>query len=393
MKQVWLRRPGAVLFLLISYGLWGAVTLRWITVFVEQRHPYTWAISSVLLLFGLLMGLEPLLTRGSAGRVHVYLVFQTGIIFLASLFHYELDFFALLYVPLCGQAMALLPRRAALGWLGLLVAVTAVGQTIQFGGPEAISFTLLYAAGLIFVAAFTAITLEADAARQRSDRLLAELQDAHAQLQAYAHQAEELAIANERNRLARDLHDSVAQTLYGLTLQAAAAGRKLQVGQPAAAQTSLAQIQASAQQTLQETRLLIFELRPPLLASQGLPAALRARLEAVEGRSGVTIHLDLPETAVFPPTVETNLYRVALEALNNIVRHAQAREIWLTLALADGRVRLTVADDGVGFTPTAVPGGGLGLAGMAERVAQMNGRFTLHSAPGEGTQIQVEVPL
>ncbi|MFQ5401683.1 MAG: histidine kinase [Anaerolineae bacterium] len=88
---------------------------------------------------------------------------------------------------------------------------------------EAISFILLYTAALIFVAAFVTMTQQAIETRQRSEQLLAELQNAHTQLQAYADQAEELAVANERNRLARDLHDAVAQTLYGLTLQAAAA--------------------------------------------------------------------------------------------------------------------------------------------------------------------------
>ena len=98
---------------------------------------------------------------------------------------------------------------------------------------------------------------------QRSEELLAQLQSAHDQLQTYANQAEDLAIANERTRLARDLHDSVAQTLYGLTLQAEVASRKLAAGHPDAVKEHLHAIQEDARQTLQETRLLIFELRPP----------------------------------------------------------------------------------------------------------------------------------
>ncbi len=393
MKQRWFTRPGAGTFLLISFCLWGAVSLRWITEFVEQQHPLTWAISLILLIFGALMGLEPLLTRGSSLRAHVYLAVQTILVFLGSLFFYELDFFAMLYIVLCGQAAYLLSRRDSLIWTGILIGVTAVAQIIQFGIPIAFSFTLLYVAGLIFVASFVRMVLQADAARTHSEQLLAELQEAHAQLQVYANQAEELAIANERTRLARDLHDSVAQTLYGLTLQAEAASRKLTAGQNKAVQSYLAAIQEDAQQTLQETRLLIFELRPPVLENSGLAAALQARLDTVEARSGLTMNVALEDVGRLPPSMETGLYRIAQEALNNAAKYAQASTLHVQLHKNDGELCLQIGDDGIGFEPTAVPPGSVGLQGMTERVAQLNGRLTIHSAPGQGTQIQVEVPL
>jgi signal transduction histidine kinase len=372
--------------------LWAAVSLRWITEFREQGHPLTWAISLILLLYGVLLVAEPLLTGGSKMRAHIYLAIQTGLVFLASIFYYELDFFALLYMPVCGQAMILLPRREGLVWLGILTAVTAVGQTIQFGMPEALSFILLYTAALVFVAFFVSMVQEASQARQRSERLLEELQSAHEQLQRYANQAEELAIANERTRLARDLHDSVAQTLYGLTLQAEAASRKLDAGRPDAAQTHLRGIREDAQQTLQETRLLIFELRPPLLESSGLAAALQARLDAVEARGGVTVHSELGEVEGVPAEVEIGLYRIAQEALNNAARHAGASEIGVRLAQNRDGITLRIADNGVGFDPAMLPPGSLGLLGMEERVQQMNGRLEIESSPGEGTLINVEVP-
>ena len=392
MKEQWLRRPGAGIFLLISYCLWAAVTLRWITVFVEQGHPLTWAISGILLLYGLLMGLEPLLTRDSTLRAHLYLAFQTALVFVASLFHYELDFFALLYVPLCGQAMFLLPRRTGLAWLLILIAVTAIGQIIQFGLPEAISFMLIYVAALIFVAAFVNMVQRAEAARRRSEQLLGELQDAHEQLQSYADQAEELAIANERTRLARDLHDSVAQTLYGLTLQAEAASRKLAAGNPEATQEHLHMIREDSQQTLLETRLLIFELRPPILESSGLAAALRARLNAVEARGGMAMHVSLQEASDLEPQVEMGLYRIAQEALNNVAKHAAATELRVRMEQNAGWITLEIADNGTGFDPNMVPEGRMGLKGMAERAEQVNGRLSITSAPGKGTTIHVEVP-
>jgi len=393
MKKLWSNRPGAAIFLIISTCLWGAVSLRWITEFIEQHHPLTWAITLILLVFGLAMGLEPLLTHDSTLRAHLYLVVQMGLVFLASLFYFELDFFALLYIILCGQATFLLSRRASLVWLSILIVMTAVGQFIQFGSPIAFSFILLYVAGLIFVAAFVRLVLQADEARDHSEQLLAELQKAHTKLQAYANQAEELAIAHERTRLARDLHDSVAQTLYGLTLQAEAASRKLTAGQTEAVQTYLAAIQEDAKQTLQETRLLIFELRPPVLESQGLAAALQARLDTVEARSDLSMRLDLHDVGRLSPKIETGLYRIAQEALNNAAKYANAAELCVQLEQKGGHILLEIADDGVGFDSTAVPVGRVGLQGMAERVAQLNGRLTIDSAPGKGTTIQVEVPL
>ena len=357
MKEFWSQRPGAGLFLIISYCLWAAVSLRWITEFREQGHPLTWLVSAILLLYGLLLGLEPLLTGGSAARAHLYLALQTALIFLASLLYFELDFFALLYVPICGQAMFLLPRRQGLLWLGILIVMTAVGQMIQFGMPEAISFIVLYSAALVFVAAFVIMVQQANEARRRSEQLLADLQSAHEQLQFFAGQAEELAVLNERTRLARDLHDSVAQTLYGLSLQAEAASRNLSAGQSEAAQEHLHEIQEDARQTLQETRLLIFELRPQILEESGLAAALKARLDAVESRSGVTAQVSLQEVSGMDPRVEIGLYRVAQEALNNVAKHAEADEIEVALAQNENVVTLLVADNGRGFDPEAVPAG------------------------------------
>jgi signal transduction histidine kinase len=394
MKELWLRRPSAALFLLVSYLMWASVTVRWITEFIEEDHPLTWLISGLLLLFGILLGLEPLLTQGSVWRAHLYLAFQTILVFLASLLHFQLDFFALLYLILCGQAFFLFPRRTAMAWAGVLILATVVGQILQFGWPEALSFIFLYTAGLIFIAAFSDITLQAEAARQRSENLLDQLQEVNQQLQNYADQAEKLAVANERNRLARDLHDSVAQTLYGLTLQAEAASRKLSAGQVARVEQDLREIRDSAQQTLQETRLLIFELRPPILQEEGLAAALRLRLAAVEDRSGLKVQDEIEEIGHLPERIETALYRIAQEALNNSMKHAQASRVVVSLLREQDIVRLVIADDGLGFDPeTNIRQGGLGLKGMRERAEQAGGSLLIQSQLGQGTSIRVEIPL
>lgn len=380
------RRRPSLLFLAISYALWASVTLRWIMEFIEQEHPLTALVSAILLLYGLLLGLEPLFTYQHPQRGHLYLLIQLALTVVALLLFYELDFFAILLMPLAGQAAFIFPRRTAFGWVIIFLAANLLGQIDQFGWPGGLPFIFLYAAGILFVFAFSLITLSAEASRRRSEALLAELQ-------SYAGQAEALAIAQERNRLARELHDSVAQTLYGLTLQAEAANRKLAAGQLEAVADYLGFFRDSAQQTLLETRLLIFELRPPILDEVGLKSALKTRLQAVESRSGLDYQLDLVDVERLPSQVETGLYRITLEALNNILKHARASKVNLSLQQNGERIRLEIRDDGVGFDPEAPPLQGYGLQGMRERAEQLGGSFNVQSEPKVGTTITVEAPI
>ena len=385
-KNAYGRRRPALIFLAISYALWASVTLRWIMEFIEQAHPLTALVSAILLLYGLLLGLEPLITYQHPLRGHLYLLIQLALIGVALLLYYELDFFAILLMPLAGQAAFIFPRRTAVAWVIIFLAANFLGQIHQFGWPGSLPFIFLYGAGILFVFAFSLITLSAEESRRRSDALLAELQ-------TYAGQAEALAIAQERNRLARELHDSVAQTLYGLTLQAEAANRKLAAGQLEAVAGYLRFFRDSTQQTLLETRLLIFELRPPILDEVGLAIALQTRLEAVESRSGLDYQLDLLEVERLPPQVETGLYRITLEALNNILKHARASQVNLSLQQDGERIHLEIRDDGIGFDPEALQTHGYGLQSMRERAEQLGGSFNLQCEPKVGTTIIVETPI
>jgi signal transduction histidine kinase len=137
-------------------------------------------------------------------------------------------------------------------------------------------------------------------------------------------------------------------------------------------------------------RLLLFELRPPQLDEGGLGAALRARLQAVEARAGLAIEVRLDDALCLPASVEQELYRIGVEALNNVLKHAQASRVAVTLAARGGRVRLEVRDDGAGFDPRKQnAAGGLGLAGMRERAARLGATLRVHSAPGAGTRVVV----
>jgi signal transduction histidine kinase len=205
-------------------------------------------------------------------------------------------------------------------------------------------------------------------------------------------QAQQLAVTEERSRLARDLHDSVTQALYGITLYSQAAAGHLAAGRIDKVAEHLRELQDTSQDALAEMRLLIFELRPPILAEGGLAAALQARLLAVEGRAGLKTEFKSEMQGRLPLAVEEGLYRIAQEALNNCLKHARARRIVVNVWRDVQRVTLTIADDGVGFDPaTARARGGLGISAMEERAAQLGGRLSVNSKPGEGTQVRVEV--
>jgi signal transduction histidine kinase len=206
--------------------------------------------------------------------------------------------------------------------------------------------------------------------------------------------AQNQAVLEERQRLARDLHDSVTQALYGITLHAQAAWRLLASDEVATAAESLRALQETAQEALDEMRLLIFELRPPILEQVGLAAALQARLTAVEGRANLQTRLIADGIGHLSSVVEQALYRIAQEALNNALKHAHAKHITVQLRQAHSHMALEIIDDGVGFDPAvATRNGGLGLRGIEERVAQLEGRLTVRSAPGSGTQLCVELVL
>jgi len=207
-------------------------------------------------------------------------------------------------------------------------------------------------------------------------------------------QARKLAVMEERNRLARDLHDSVTQAVYSVTLYAEAATRLLSAGQTEMAADHLRELRSTSQQALREMRSLIFELRPPVLEKEGLVAALQARLESVEARAGIQAELKVEGELQLPPESEEKLYRIAQEALNNALKHAQPRHVSLRIHQSDHHLQLEIVDDGVGFDLGAArEGGGLGLRGIEERACQMGGTLEVESSPGRGTTIKVTVRL
>jgi signal transduction histidine kinase len=206
-------------------------------------------------------------------------------------------------------------------------------------------------------------------------------------------QAEQAAAFAERSRLARELHDSVTQSLYSITLYSEAVARMLTAGAGSEAVEHLRELRATAQEALREMRLLIFQLSPPALDKGDLAGALQMRLDAVEARGGLNVDLRVQGTEQLQPLVRQELYQIAQEALNNALKHARAKAVRVLLDFQESATRLEVSDDGGGFEPEeARRGGGAGLRGMRERAQAIGGTLRVESSPGKGTRVSVLVP-
>ncbi len=210
--------------------------------------------------------------------------------------------------------------------------------------------------------------------------------------EALEEQAREQAVAAERSRLARELHDSVTQALYSVTLYAEATRLALLAEKPQVAAENVQELHNMAREAMVDMRMLIFELHPPVLEEEGLIAALQARLASVESRARLQTEIRVEGERRLPMLVEEELFRIALEALNNVLKHAGAGQVVVDLKFEGEGVCLKVTDDGVGFDPAmALRSGGMGLLGIKQRVERIHGSFAIESAPDEGTTLRVEV--
>ncbi len=204
-------------------------------------------------------------------------------------------------------------------------------------------------------------------------------------------QAQELAAVEERQRLARELHDSVSQALYGIALGLHTARIQLD-RDPNELPESLDYLLSLAEAALDEMRALIFELRPESLESEGLVTALSKQGAALQARHGITVLTQLCEEPELPLKVKQELYRIAQEAMHNTVKHARANKVNLGLSQTAQAIILEVRDDGIGFDPMGSFPGHLGLHSMQERISSLGGMFQIESAPGRGTSILAQVP-
>ncbi len=207
--------------------------------------------------------------------------------------------------------------------------------------------------------------------------------------------AEEMLIGEERQRLARDLHDSVSQSLYGLVLAADISKKLLKLKEFDTLDDTLKDIETFALQSLREMRLMLFELRPISFESEGLAGALELRLKTVERRAGLMTSLDIIGGELLESPLDLEIYRIATEALNNALKHANASQIHVSIHVDEdaNQCELKVIDNGSGFDLDAKRSGGIGLISMKERASRVGGQVMLESKENTGTMVRFICPL
>ncbi len=301
----------------------------------------------------------------------------------------------LVLLPLMVQAVLDLPFLA---WGSLAVALFALGFVLPLNlaahldWPAVMQASLQFVPALLFVVVFSAVVARERAARAEVERLAVQLEEANRKLREYAAQAEELATAKERNRLAREIHDTLGHFLTVINVQLEAAQAVMAADQ-ARASVAMAKAQALAKDGLAEVRRSVAALRASPMESRPLPEAIAALADECRA-GGVVVDYQVqgaPRRLALPS--EMALYRTAQEALTNVRKHARASRVDLRLdyAAAAG-VRLTVQDNGVGAVDPADREGRFGLLGVRERMNLLGGQVRIQTAPGQGFRLEVDVP-
>ena len=333
--------------------------------------------------------------RRTAAYLGVQSLLVIGLILIPP--HY--DYFPLLFIPLSLYAVELLGRRSGFMWITAyvlmmfwmyVIAVRVFGQVNYSDESTGLAMTILFSAMCFLVGQIVCIRRQAEQARTQNQSLLAELQLAHRQLQDHAAQLEELAVVQERSRLARELHDSVTQTVFSMTLAVQTAQLLLDkdVSRVAAQLDRVVELARNASREIQS---IVKQLRPASIAEKGLAAALRDYLAGRQARDGLIAHLEVKGEAQWPEDVTLGLYRIVQEAVNNVIKHAGVREVTINLNLCDNPASVEVIDQGAGFVVNEVTPqrGHMGLASMAERARELGWTMTIEAQPGQGTRVKV----
>lgn len=324
----------------------------------------------------------------------VYMPVQGSLALALALVSQRPELTLAMFAALIAETLGLfgLTRQAAAGVIGYLL-LTAAGFYV-LGGPSLMAeWAPPVISTMALLILFMVLYRRQSEARKRSQELLDELETAHFRLADYSAQVEDLTLTAERQRMARELHDTLAQGVAGMVLQLEAAKAHLANGRISRAQTIIEQCMKRARSTLAESRAAIDDLR---LEDRSLSEAVERHAERFSRATGIPCHLTLTlpaETAV-PPAIADHADRIISEGLANIARHAQASKVWLTVMQGDEALVIDVEDDGVGFVvEEAIDTGHYGLLGMRERARLVNGTFEISSEVGKGSQLSVTLPL
>jgi signal transduction histidine kinase len=296
----------------------------------------------------------------------------------------------LIAMPLVGIGVVRLSPIWALLLSTAVLSSMIVPIAARFGFDSAFSFAVSLSPAFLFIFIFVRLWINAEEARQKAQKLADDLEAANHQLSTYATQAEELATTKERNRLAREIHDSLGHYLTVINVQIEAA-RTIMAQKPEQAGDALKKAQALTQEGLTAVRQSVATLRESPLRDRPLPEAIAGLVEETRN-AGLVAEFDiLGEERPLEPGVELTLYRSVQEGLTNVRKHARASRVDLTLDYQNAeQVCLTIQDNGIGSQDTN--NGGFGLLGVRERVKLLGGEMAMETTPGAGFKLMVTLP-
>lgn len=351
---------------------------------------FRYLAAGLLAAFGVLFFI-PFVFHKAARLAHLRLALATALVAGLMIIQPGWGVFPVLFFILSPETLIRFPNRIGAVWVGIYTLVTAV-VFIASAGWQGLIYLLVYVPGYVFFAIFGWTTDQAMRDRKRSEQLLVELQAAHAQLQEYASRLEELTITQERNRISREMHDTLGHRLTVASVQLEGAQRLIPTD-PDRAVHILTTVREQIREGLGELRRTVALLRAPLEEDLPLHQTLPRLAAQVQEATGIQVHVDTQGcTAEMPPAYRQAFYRAGQEALTNVQRHARASEAWLQLSQRDDWISLLVSDNGLGLSESA-PGAGFGLTGLKERAALLNGGFFIDPRPGGGTQLSFCLPL
>lgn len=366
---------------------YGAIFLRSLIIFKDS--PILSQVLGLQLLWLVLFLSEPAISRRWSGYFPIYLLFQTALVFILLSRPGFTDFFASL-LPLLGMQVMLRLKPIIGGvWIGLCAILMFLLLRETYGTVPTIALALIYTAGNVFFSTYSLATRRAQTVGMKNQELAHELQETNHQLETYSSQLAELGVTRERNRLARELHDSVTQTVFSITLSTQSALLLLD-RDPTQVGSHLERLNQLARSALAEMQVLISELKPDKSAKEGLVSLLHRHLAGSRLPENLTVSLEVEGDQRLEFAEEQGLFHIAEEALNNIVKHAQTAQAEIRLHLADP-FWMAIEDHGQGFDLSqAEHSGRVGLSSMRERAEEIGWDLQVITSPGAGTCIQVE---
>lgn len=379
--------PYSWIFYLTIGCLLGATLLR--SLIRYQDSSALGQVLGLLLIWLVLLVSGMMIFPRRPGFFPLYLILQSLLV-LALLFMKDAeDYFAALFGILSLQIMQRFSPKSGAMWIGSFAILIALPMVETYGALQGMAFALIYTFGSVLLASFALATRRAQQAHGHNQTLVQQLQEAHRQLQSYARQSQQLVVARERQRLARELHDSVTQTIFTMALTTQSAMQLLD-RDPGRVGPQLDRLSQLAQSALSEMQMLISELRPDRVADGGLAAAIRQHLSGRYLPEGLSVSLEVEGDQLLEPSEARGLFRIIQEALNNVVKHAQASQARIRLHLAESPW-IEIADQGQGFDLQRAAGNNrVGLASMRERAAEIGWELQITSAPEAGTRVRAE---